>query len=160
MRVRPVILVLAASVLAGCGGEKTVLPRPSKVTGSVPKQTTSTPSGGGGTSTSSTTTTTGGGGGGGGGGAASGKALFTNNGCVSCHTYKPAGSNAQVGPDLDKLSQYAKQAKQPLAQFVRTSIVNPNAYVQPGYPRGIMPSFATLPKSQVDALVAFLTKKS
>ena len=154
MRVRPVILVLAATVLAGCGGEKTVLPRPSKVVGSVPKQTTSTPSAGG------TTSTTGGGGGGGGGGAASGKALFTNNGCVSCHTYKPAGSTAQVGPDLDKLSQYAKQAKQPLAQFVRTSIVNPNAYVQSGYPKGVMPSFATLPKSQVDALVAFLTKRS
>jgi hypothetical protein len=32
--------------------------------------------------------------------------------------------------------------------------------VQPGFPRGVMPSFATLPKNQVDALVSFLTKGS
>ena len=158
MRVRPVILATCVLVLAGCGSQGTVSPRPEAVKGSVPKQTstqattqatTTAPAGGG-------TTTSGGGGGGGG----SGKALFASSGCVSCHTYKPAGSNASIGPDLDKLSQYAKQAKQPLPQFVRTSIVDPNAYVQPGFPRGVMPSFATLPKSQVDALVTFLTKGS
>ena len=154
MRLRPVILGTAVLALAGCGGEKTVLPRPSKVVGSVPKQTTSTPSAGG------TTSTTGGGGGGGGGGAASGKALFTNNGCVSCHTYKPAGSNAKVGPDLDKLATYAKQAKKPLAAFTQESIVSPDAYVQPGYPPHVMPSFASLSKAQVDALFKFLTKGS
>jgi len=94
------------------------------------------------------------------GGAANGKALFASNGCVSCHTYKPAGSKATVGPDLDKLATYAKQAKKPLAPFVQESIVSPDAYVQPGYPPHVMPSFASLSKAQVDALVKFLTKGS
>ena len=149
MRLRPVILVTAVLALAGCGGERTVAPKPQTVVGSVPTQ--SAPA------TSSTTTS---GGGGGGGGAANGKALFASNGCVSCHTYKPAGSKAQVGPDLDKLATYAKQAKKPLAPFVQESIVNPDAYVQSGYPPHVMPSFASLSKAQVDALVKFLTKGS
>ena len=45
------------------------------------------------------------------GGAAAGKALFTNNGCASCHTFAPAGATGKVGPDLDKLPAYAKQAE-------------------------------------------------
>jgi cytochrome c551/c552 len=155
MRVRPVILVTAALALAGCGGERTVSPKPQTVVGSVPTQsapaTTSTTSSGGGTQTTTS---------GGGGGAANGKALFASNGCVSCHTYKPAGSKATVGPDLDKLATYAKQAKKPLAPFTHESIVNPNAYVQSGYPANVMPSFASLSKDQVDALVTFLTKGS
>src|SRR5919197_837482 len=150
MRLRPVILVTAALTLAGCGGEQTVSPRPQTVVGSVPTQSAPT----------TTSTTSSGGGGGGGGGAASGKALFASNGCVSCHTYKPAGSKASVGPDLDKLATYAKTAKKPLPAFVHESIVNPNAYVQPGFQPNVMPSFASLSKSQVDALVSFLTKGS
>src|ERR687885_599082 len=165
MRLRPVILVTAALTLAGCGGERTVSPKPQEVSGSVPTQsapatTSTTSSGGGGGGGGTQTTTSGGGGGGGGGGAANGKALFASNGCVSCHTYKPAGSKATVGPDLDKLASYAKQAKKPLEPFTRESIVQPDAYVQPGFPRGVMPSFASLSKDQVDALVSFLTKGS
>ena len=165
MRLRPVILVTAALALAGCGGERTVSPVPQKVSGTVPTQsapatTSTTTSGGGGGGGGGTETTTSGGGGGGGGGAANGKALFASNGCVSCHTYKPAGSKATVGPDLDKLASYAKQAKKPLEPFTHESIVQPDAYVQPGFPRGVMPSFASLSKDQVDALVSFLTKGS
>jgi cytochrome c oxidase subunit 2 len=89
-----------------------------------------------------------------------GKAVFANNGCASCHTFKPAGAAGKVGPDLDKLPAYAKQAGKPLQAFVKESIVNPNAYVQPGFPKGVMPPFATLPADQLDALVAFLTKGS
>jgi|SRR5919197_3775957 cytochrome c551/c552 len=167
MRLRPVLLVTAALTLAGCGGERTVSPLPQKVSGSVPTQSapatssrTSTTSSGGGGGGSTRTTTTTGGGGGGGGGAANGKALFASNGCSSCHTYKPAGSKATVGPDLDKLASYAKTAKKPLDAFVRQSIVNPNAYVQPGFPANVMPSFASLQESQLNALVSFLTKGS
>src|ERR671939_849098 len=156
MRLRPVILVTAALALAGCGGERTVSPVPQKVSGTVPTQsapatTSTTTSGGGGGGGGGGTETTTGGGGGGGGGAANGKALFASNGCVSCHTYKPAGSKATVGPDLDKLASYAKQAKKPLEPFVHESIVNPDAYVQPGYPPHVMPSFASPSSSQVDA---------
>ena len=162
MRLRPVILGTAVLALAGCGGERTVSPKPQTVIGSVPTQTApattstttaTTPSGGGSETTTSKT--------GGGGGAASGKALFASNGCNACHTYTPAGSKATIGPDLDKLPRYAKQAKQPLEKFTRESIVKPNAYIQPGFPPNVMPStFASLPKNQLDALVTFLTKGS
>ena len=88
----------------------------------------------------------------------SGKALFTANGCTSCHTFKPAGATAKIGPDLDNLAAEAKQAKQPLDQFIHESIVSPNAYIQPGFPSGIMPQdFGTrLSKAQLDALVSYL----
>jgi cytochrome c oxidase subunit 2 len=93
------------------------------------------------------------------GGAAAGKVLFTNNGCASCHTFQPAGATGKVGPDLDKLPQYAQQAGKPLEAFVRESIENPSAYIQPGFPN-VMPPFKSLPPEQIDQLVAFLTKGS
>ena len=87
----------------------------------------------------------------------SGKAVFAANGCSSCHTFTPAGATAKIGPDLDKLSAEAQRAGKPLEQFIRESIVNPSAYVEPGFPNGIMPTtFAGLPKPQLDALVAYL----
>jgi cytochrome c oxidase subunit II len=90
----------------------------------------------------------------------SGAAVFKNNPCGSCHTLAAAGSSGKVGPDLDKLSQYAAQANQPLETFVRTSITDPNAYVQPGYPKNVMPPFTSLPKAQLDALVQYLVQSS
>ena len=96
-------------------------------------------------------------GGGGGAGGASGKALFVSNGCDGCHTFKPAGANGTVGPDLDKLPDLARRAGQPLEQFIHDSIVNPDAYVEPGYAKGVMPAtFASLPDDQLDALVKYL----
>jgi cytochrome c oxidase subunit II len=89
-----------------------------------------------------------------------GKTVFSGNGCASCHTLKAAGATAKVGPDLDKLPAYAQQAGKPLEEFVKESIVDPNAYVQPGFPKGVMPPFATLPKDQLDALVSFLVQSS
>jgi cytochrome c oxidase subunit II len=92
--------------------------------------------------------------------AVSGAAVFKNNPCGSCHTLTAAGANAKIGPDLDKLPQWATQAHQPLEQFIRTSITDPNAYVQPGYPKNVMPPFASLPKAQLDALVQYLIQSS
>ena len=89
--------------------------------------------------------------------AASGKALFVSNGCDGCHTFKPAGAKGTVGPDLDKLPDFARRAGKPLQQFIRESIVNPDAYVEQGYPKGVMPStFASLPPAQIAALVKYL----
>jgi cytochrome c oxidase subunit 2 len=89
----------------------------------------------------------------------SGKAVFTANGCDSCHTFTPAGANKKIGPDLDNLKQEAQRAGQPLEQFIRKSIVDPNAYIEPGFPKGIMPeTFSSLPKSQLDALVTYLAQ--
>jgi len=90
--------------------------------------------------------------------AAPGKSIFTAQGCNGCHTYQPAGSTATVGPDLDKLPQYAKAAGKPLDTFVEESIVHPSAYIEKGY-QDVMPKqYVSLPKSDIDALVAFLTK--
>jgi cytochrome c oxidase subunit 2 len=90
-------------------------------------------------------------------GGNAGAAVFKNNGCGGCHTLTAAGANATVGPDLDKLAQEAQRAKQPLEAFIHQSIVDPDAYVEPGYPKGLMPkTFADLPKDQLDALVQYL----
>ena len=93
----------------------------------------------------------------GGPGGSAGLAVFKAQSCSSCHTFVPAGATAKIGPDLDKLPAEAQRAGQPLEQFIHESIVNPNAYVEPGYPKNIMPTiFAQLPKAQLDALVKFL----
>ena len=94
---------------------------------------------------------------GGGANLAAGKTAFTANGCVACHTLTAAGATGKIGPDLDKLKGYAQKAGMPLDQFIRESIIKPNAYVEKGYPPGVMPqNFGSLPKSTLDALVAFL----
>ncbi len=92
--------------------------------------------------------------------AVSGAAVFKNQPCGSCHTLTAAGATGKIGPDLDKLPQWATQAKQPLEQFIRTSITDPNAYTQPGFPKNVMPPFASLPKAQLDALVQYLIQSS
>ena len=94
------------------------------------------------------------------GNAANGKTLFTKNGCIACHTFKPAGSSGTVGPDLDNLKEAASKAGQPLDQFVATSIKDPNAYIAPGYKAGVMPPFSTLSDTDIADLVAFLTSGS
>ena len=87
-----------------------------------------------------------------------GAAIFKNNGCGACHTLTAAGTTGKVGPDLDKLAAEAKQAGQPVQSFARTSIVDPNAYIQPGYPKNVMPQTfgKALSKQQLDALVSYL----
>src|SRR5712691_11690667 len=95
-------------------------------------------------------------------GAAEGKAVFVASGCGSCHTLKAAGTTGTIGPNLDaKPAVDAKKAHMSLAAFVRESIVRPNAYISPGYPKGVMPqNFATrLSKMQLMALVALITGK-
>ena len=81
-----------------------------------------------------------------------GKAVFDANGCGSCHTFSPGGSNGTVGPDLDN----ALKGKD--AAFIRQSIVDPNAEIASGYSGGIMPQTfrQQLSPKQLDDLVAFL----
>lgn len=124
-------------LLAGCGGEKTVSPT-GPVKGTLPTSTTTTAAAGD---------------------PKAGTVLFKSQGCSGCHTFKPAGSNANIGPDLDKLAEYAKNAKQPLDEFTRESIANPSAYVEKGY-QPTMPNFGqTLSAKQISDLVAYLTQK-
>ena len=98
---------------------------------------------------------------GGGGGTAAGKTVFVNNGCGACHQLKAAGATGKIGPDLDKLAAYAQSAGKPLEDFTRESIVNPDAYVEKGYPPNVMPhTFKSLPKDQLDSLVKYLAASS
>jgi cytochrome c oxidase subunit II len=91
-----------------------------------------------------------------------GAAVFKNNGCGACHTLQAAGATGKVGPDLDQLPAEAQRAGKPLEQFVRESIVDPEAYIEKGYPKNVMPkTFGTaLSKQQLDALVQYLVDSS
>lgn len=93
--------------------------------------------------------------------SALGKTTFASAGCGGCHTFTPAGTDAQVGPDLDNLAADAKAAGEPVADYVRQSIVDPNAVIAKGYQPNVMPpTFGdTLKPDELDALVAYLSGK-
>jgi mono/diheme cytochrome c family protein len=125
------VLTAALVSLAGCGGETTTTAMPQTVVGTVQQVTIAK------------------------GNPTAGKQVFAGAGCGSCHTLKAAGSTGTVGPDLDK----ALKGKTP--EFIRESIVNPNAEITPGFPPNVMPGdFGTkLSTTQLADLIAFLTQK-
>ena len=84
--------------------------------------------------------------------AGSGKSIFLSSGCGGCHTLAAAGTDATVGPDLDT----ALKGKS--GDFVRESILDPNAQVADGYQAGVMPTTyrSQLSDAQLSTLVAFL----
>jgi mono/diheme cytochrome c family protein len=95
-----------------------------------------------------------------------GKTIFTGVGsCGSCHTLAAANTTGTVGPNLNTLkAACAAPASQKvrgstLEKCLHTAIVNPYAYIPPGYKSGIMPNTfsKTLSPSQIQALVAFLS---
>ena len=88
-----------------------------------------------------------------------GEAVFANHGCGSCHAFAPARSSGKVGPSLNDLAGRAEQVGQPLREFVRESIVEPNAEVAEGYPANVMPeTYGEIPRDQLDALVQYLVE--
>ena len=97
-----------------------------------------------------------------GGGGNNGKAIFTSNGCNSCHTLSSAAATGTVGPNLNTLrssaAKFGKQLHETPQQYVEQSIKDPNAFVVPGYPKGVMPSNfgTTLKPAQITALVKYL----
>jgi len=142
MRRAAVVLGAGVVLLAGCGSGQVVLPTAQKVVGTLPKTGAPAkivlPKGN----------------------AAKGKTIFAAQGCGGCHTFQPAGSNGKIGPDLDKLAQYAKTAQRGnLDQFTAESIIHPTAYLEAGYGPQMPTTYSSLPKQQVADLVAFLTKK-
>jgi len=110
--------------------------------------------------TTSAATTTSSSGGGGTGDAAAGKAVFTANGCASCHTFKPANATGTIGPDLDSApaSDAKADGNMDLTAFIHQSIIDPNAYIAKGYSKGIMPTNfgSSLSAKQINDLVAFI----
>ena len=91
-----------------------------------------------------------------------GAAVFKNNQCGACHTLAAAGATGTTGPDLDKLPAYAQTAGKPLEDFIRESITDPEAYIEKGYPKNVMPATfgSALSKRQLDSLVQYLISSS
>jgi mono/diheme cytochrome c family protein len=81
---------------------------------------------------------------------AAGKTVFAENGCAGCHTFEPAGATGKTGPNLGETLQGKD------AEYIRESIVNPNAEIAEGFPQGVMPTYDQLESKQLSDLVAFL----
>lgn len=138
MRRLILVLVAASFLLAGCGGGDIAAPTAEEVVGTLPEEQAAPA-----------------------GNAAQGKSIFGQQGCNGCHTFTPADSKANRGPNLDRLAELARRANQgSLEEFTRTSITNPTAYVERGW-QPIMPSYSgQLTEQQISDLVAFLTQES
>ena len=92
-------------------------------------------------------------------------AIILNAGCGSCHKIGAIGEAHKVGPDLSAIGLNAGGRVPGMsgADYIRNSILHPNAYMAPACPNGpclpnIMPRDyeARLSASQVDTLVEFL----
>ena len=85
---------------------------------------------------------------------AAGKEVFDSAepACGSCHTLEAAGASQTLGPNLDE------GLADKDADFIRESIVNPDAEVTEGFSDGLMPEDygEKLSDQELDDLVAFL----
>lgn len=156
-----VVAMIIVIVLAGTttsGGSSVGL-------GALPLSTAALSSGPASTPTSTPPPDTGGGSTGGSTGGASGnvdngKTIFTGSaGCGGCHALAAAGTSGAVGPALDDLAGDAGKAGEPIDAFIKSSIVDPGAFVASGYPDGVMPTNfgTTLSASDINDLVAFIS---
>jgi type II secretory pathway pseudopilin PulG len=87
--------------------------------------------------------------------AAAGEQVFVDNGCGSCHTLaEQAEANGNIGPNLDEALGNQDE------DFIRTSIIDPSAFVEDGYPDGTMPQTyeSQIAPDDLDALVAYLAQ--
>ena len=88
-----------------------------------------------------------------------GRATFTEATCFACHTVSGL-SEGIIGPALDGIASRAGDRVSGLSaeEYIRESILNPNAFMVEGFAEGIMlPNFGeTLSEEQIDSLVAFL----
>jgi cytochrome c1 len=134
---RLALIALLGALVAGCGGEETVSPTAETVVGEQPPPAAPQPQAPG--------------------NPKAGRQVFTSSGCGGCHTFQPAGTTGTTGPDLDELPALAEKAGQPLDEFVRESIENPDSYVEEGFPEGVMPAWSGNEQDLAN-LVAFLTQ--
>ena len=92
--------------------------------------------------------------------AKTGEQIFTAAGCAGCHTFSPAGSNGTIGPNLNDLKAAAAKfgkGKTP-EEYVRESILDPGAFLVPGFSNA-MPSFkGRLTDKQIQTLIDYLLK--
>ena len=97
-------------------------------------------------------------------GSSGGAELFSSDvlggqaGCVTCHSLDQG--RVLVGPSLSGLGDRAGETVpgQSAREYIRTSIVEPEAYVVEGFEGGRMPSdwAEVLGEAEIDALVEYL----
>jgi heme/copper-type cytochrome/quinol oxidase subunit 2 len=93
---------------------------------------------------------------------AAGRSLFNLYGCNTCHMLNDAGSLAMgQGPSLNGIGARAATDHPDYASaedYIRTSIINPNVYIVPGYAAGLMPmNFADqMTPEELNRLVKYL----
>ncbi|PIS10665.1 MAG: cytochrome c oxidase subunit II [Bdellovibrio sp. CG10_big_fil_rev_8_21_14_0_10_47_8] len=92
--------------------------------------------------------------------AEKGQKYFTDKGCVACHS---VDGTPKVGPSwkgVFGLKEHEMDDGQKVSvdeNYVRESILNPNAKVVKGYPKGVMPTFqGQLSEDQLNALIEFI----
>lgn len=85
-----------------------------------------------------------------------GEQVFVDTGCGSCHILSAAGTEGQVGPNLDE----TLAAQDPAV--IREGIVDPDAVIADGFSAGTMPgTYGTqLSEEQLDALVTFISEST
>ena len=78
-------------------------------------------------------------------------ALLTQYGCGACHAINGTPLSGSVGPNLSTVGTQG-------ADYIRQSIVDPNAVIAEGFQPGIMPqSFGdVIPPEDLDAIVEYL----
>lgn len=85
---------------------------------------------------------------------AAGKEVFDSAepACGSCHTLEAAGASQTLGPNLDE------GLADKDADFIRESIVNPDAEIAEGFSAGLMPKNygEVMSDAQLDSLVEYL----
>jgi cytochrome c oxidase subunit 2 len=96
-------------------------------------------------------------------------ALFARYGCNACHTLAAADATGLVGPNLEGIGIVAgtRVSGMSAEDYIRESILKPNAFLVPQCPTGpcvspsvMPPDFATrIPQVQLDTLVNFLLEQ-
>ena len=90
--------------------------------------------------------------------ASNGQQLFTSRTCGACHAIQGIpGAGGTIGPNLSAIAAVADRRKPGTSaeDYLRESIVDPDAHVVLGYQPGSMPR-VPLSDQQVGDLVAFL----
>ena len=90
-------------------------------------------------------------------GATTGEQIFTAAGCGACHTLAKANASGNVGPNLDELAQAAGEQEGTPEDYVRESVLDPDAVVAEGFQSGVMPSYeGRLNDEQLQTLAEYL----
>ncbi len=120
-------LALGAMGVAGCGGGEETSPTAETVEGTLPTGSTAE-------SPASTVE----------GDAAAGEEVWAANGCGSCHTLEAAGSNGNIGPNLDE--------SQPDLELAVERVTNGS---------GVMPAFkGQISEKQIADVAAYVVEST